>query len=1421
MAGSSEQEASARLNPYVGPRPFEPGEQLLGRDREINDLYYQLSAERIVLLHSPSGAGKSSLINAGLLPRLRDRFDVWHPTRVNLPLPEALTGHANRYALSAMLGIEQGIPEERRRSPATLAGMTLLEHARSLPRPDGALESVLVIFDQFEEVLTLDPVGIAGKKEFFLQLGELLRDPGYWALFAMREDFLAPLDPYTDFLPTHLRNRMRLDLLSRQEQAPAAIAVPALTAGRPFQPEAVEKLVADLALVRVQQSDGSFQDQPGLYIEPLQLQVVCRRLWEQLPEATVSIGIDDIQQFGDVDDALAGYYAAAVRRICGGDRRCERTMREWVNFRLITPGGSRGQVQREVGSSGGLSNRQIEELVKKHLVRAEQRAGATWYELAHDRLIDPLRTDNAAWLDLNMLLVQKTARLWAEQGRPDSLLFAGKDLEEARRNLDEMPGELTGNEHAFIQASLEADARRLAAERELIEDARQARRNRILAILSTASLALALIATSFALTLDVEMKRSRDDANEQTRLATRLKWKARWEKWLADGQRLVSDENANQASAAREVAQQETTGAQHETIRAEQQTKLALAGQLLARAKLQVAQNPSLLPLSTLLAMEANDRNPSSEARTFLRTSLKLLRHTVAPPLRVQSVGEGTVFSRTARLAAFRHQGNVDVIEVSTGKLLFSKPSRWAFLAFSQDEQLIAMLSADDGLKVFETAGGTQRAQMYGATTISKRAHLAFSNDSRYLAASTDRGVEVWQLGRPGKPVFTQPILLSDWFSPLLFPNNSNTFVMAHAESIKVLELGSWKELRSIPIQRSAEDAKYVPAIVGSPDGKLAAVGNHLYALPGWTLLSTFDPAVQEGSAFSADDSFLALYSPAELQLLAAPDWRHLSAIRLDVDFFALAFSPLSGYLATASVDGTARIWHLPSQRDRAVGFVASQPVETARMSHDEEVEAVAWNPTGDRLVTSSGNFLQTWQVRGNEGEVKSYKRDLAMFNKLGAFNGPVVSSDQVLFSRLSTDGSTLVSERRIGLEVTRTGLLQDKLVGTIAIRPDRQVGNFDVSGDGRFVAVATTPRDPFAVRSPQGSLSMVLLTPNSAIPGLTIQIWRVDGMQQIAEFPATYTPTILTFSPGARFLLLEHLPAANSRTPFSTDFDIRDLRLNTWPLKNIHTELPVRFSSSERYLAADDLRANLHLWDTQSWKELPSPTSNEQVRDLFFSEKDALVILAQPAGTEQKFATSAPDVMVWRPGVPGVEKIKRGGGQEAAIAISPGGTLVATAEAPAESPLAPNTVMLWKPGGPVRVAIDQPAVSLSFSADGRYLAVTGRQSLMVVDVDSARQEAYLDTDITMRSAVFSPNPKVLFATDYAGGGLLWSWPGAGFRAMLCHALTVNLSPEAWSRYLPGERYHATCPLLPPGTGNSYGFPPVPPPGTLAAEKKP
>jgi hypothetical protein len=72
-------------------------------------------------------------------------------------------------------------------------------------------------------------------------------------------------------------------------------------------------------------------------------------------------------------------------------------IRNWFDRELITPGGIRNQLLMGTGSSKGLDNRMIDRLENAHLVRKDNRGGRTWIELAHDRLVGPVRQDNEAW----------------------------------------------------------------------------------------------------------------------------------------------------------------------------------------------------------------------------------------------------------------------------------------------------------------------------------------------------------------------------------------------------------------------------------------------------------------------------------------------------------------------------------------------------------------------------------------------------------------------------------------------------------------------------------------------------------------------------------------------------------------------------------------------------------------------------------------------------------------------------------------------------------------------------------------------------------------------------------------------------------------------------------------------------------------
>lgn len=285
-----------------------------------------------------------------------------------------------------MLSLEEALPEEQRLSLQDLAGMTLDDYLIRHVRPEGASPYDVLIFDQFEEVLTTAPTDHENKLAFFDQLGKALRNKDRWALIAIREDYLGALAPYTRPIPGRFAATFRLDLLG-MEGAMQAIQRPVQTQAVEFSPSAAQKLVDDLRRTHVQLPDGSLVEQLGPHVEPVELQVVCYRLWQGLSRAEMLIDESHLSGVGNVNQSLADYYSTSVKAIAQRYLASERVIREWFDRKIITPEGIRGQVLMGSESSDGLPNSVVRLLEDAHIIRGEKRAGKTWYELSHDRMI--------------------------------------------------------------------------------------------------------------------------------------------------------------------------------------------------------------------------------------------------------------------------------------------------------------------------------------------------------------------------------------------------------------------------------------------------------------------------------------------------------------------------------------------------------------------------------------------------------------------------------------------------------------------------------------------------------------------------------------------------------------------------------------------------------------------------------------------------------------------------------------------------------------------------------------------------------------------------------------------------------------------------------------------------------------------------
>jgi len=919
-------------NPYVGPRPFETGRRLFGRDRETEDLYYLLSAERIVLLHSPSGAGKSSLIQAGLIPRLAGRFDVWGPTRVNLQSPEELSG--NRYVRSAILGFEQGIPEARRRGENELSPLSLSEYVRGRPRRRSAPENIVLIFDQFEEVLTVDPLAVESKQEFFAQLGELLLDPRIWALLALREDYLAPLDPYSELVPTHLKNRFRLDLLGR-EAARDAIVKPALEAGREFATEAVEKLVHDLATMKVQQPDGTFSEQIGHHVEPLQLQVVCRRLWERMPADDRTIDLDDVRELGNVTEALSGYYAGEVEKIADRDDRIERNIREWVGEKLITPDGIRGQVLRGAGSSEGLDNGLVAQLVNTHLVRGEQRAGAVWYELAHDRLISPVRDDNRAWFENHLHQVQKVAKVWEAQDEPPGLLLLGGELTAARLWAEQNEASLTAVEQKFLDAS---STKQQSIDQERRQAARLRRLLAVVAVVALVAIAAALwayrqqkIAEQKEKDLQVSLRTSRGLLYVANQLQA---WEAYEKKqYVLAGETLELSFPGPGTSAIDDVRSFDWFQLWR-LLHNEKRTLKGHQGHVTAVAYSRDGR---------MLASVGNDGilkvwNPVnwSELRPF---------ESIDSPINCVS------FSRDGRLLAGGSGDNtLRLWDTGTGRIvreLKGHINPVITVSFSTDGQVLASGDVRGSVRLWDVRAW-QELQPALAGHDSAVLSVSFSPNSRMLASGDDTGmVKLWNTGggktEPASVMVHKPLVTSLSFSPdgqkLASGNGDGT--------VRFWDVNSGRILRE-----SEKHSSIINSIEYSPDGQTVAVGSADGTVRVLDVKNVTNGPSSEGSMVNSQQ--LKNTGIAE-QVLTG----HGASIR------SVSFSPDGGMLATGSHDRTIKLWDIEARRELPVMYPHGKAILTISFSSDgrtvatgsEDETVILTDVVKGEKLWKSGNF--------------------------------------------------------------------------------------------------------------------------------------------------------------------------------------------------------------------------------------------------------------------------------------------------------------------------------------------------------------------------------------------------------------------------------------------------------------------------------
>lgn len=385
-------------NPWLGLFSYteETRAYFHGRDDETGELARRVQRKLLSVLFGQSGLGKTSLLRAGLVPRLR--AEGYCPVYVRVvyapdsPSPsEQIKEAILKASTEAGYWTQTGVAVE---------GESLWEfmhHRGDLLRDAGGRTLLpLLIFDQFEEVFTLGQADDAGRlraKEYLADLADLVenRPPAalearieaddaaaeqfdfaradYRILIALREDYLAHLEGVKSIMPSITQNRMRLARMSGA-QALSAVVKPG---GRLVTQEVAESIVRFVA-------GGS--ELGNAEIEPSLLSLICRELnTVRQQQGRTEISADLLA--GSRDTILSEFYERALADQPAGVRRV-------VEDELLTDSGHRESLAEERVAkalvAAGASPEALATLVNRRLLRIEDRLDMRRVELTHDVL---------------------------------------------------------------------------------------------------------------------------------------------------------------------------------------------------------------------------------------------------------------------------------------------------------------------------------------------------------------------------------------------------------------------------------------------------------------------------------------------------------------------------------------------------------------------------------------------------------------------------------------------------------------------------------------------------------------------------------------------------------------------------------------------------------------------------------------------------------------------------------------------------------------------------------------------------------------------------------------------------------------------------------------------------------------------------
>ncbi|MFG3347895.1 hypothetical protein ACGF1Z_22855 [Streptomyces sp. NPDC048018] len=1138
--------------PYPGLAPFTAGQadRFHGRRRLLTELGERLADchadHRPLVVVAPSGAGKTSLLQAGLSQDL-DRGRIPVPGSRHWPrLLLTPTAHPLR-ELTARLAELAGEADPTADWWTTdRAGF-----ADRLRRTAEGSGRVLVVVDQAEELFTL--CADEEERRAFVRILEWLAD-GAVALvvLSLRADFYARCAELPWLRAAVQDNQLLLPPMTRDELLDA-IRLPARAAGLRLEPGLAEVLVADFGATHGFAEPGAL---------PL-LAHALRATWQNRQGRLLTVA--GYTGTGGVAHALGNSADRVHDQLDPAGRGIARRL----FLAMVTIGedtaDSRRRIRREHLLASFPDKAAAEAVLaaftaKRLLVQERDTVSLTHEALltAWQRLHDWINDDRPRNLVLQDL--DTAARAWHATGREPDALHRGKRLDRALAAAADPPTE-DPLRRDFLDASLRLRKR-------VVRD-----RRRVVAVV----VALALVA---AVTGVVAYRQSGSaQAEQRAALAARLVTRA-------DSVRAVEPALAAQLNlVAHRLAPRRDT-----------RLNLLVDGN---------AMLPRTFPAHRLMLYLTAYRPDGRLLATAGEDGTIRLWNTT-DPTRPRPVGKPLEGSALATYLAFAPDGRTLAIggynttamlwdladparPVRLAPSLDGQGSRVQTVAFSPDGRLLAGNGPKGRILLWDLADRQRPTPLPRSLTGSTGfpLSLAFGPDGRTLtAAANDDTVRVWDLARPTSPpsVLRPPNPARRHYRTAYSPDG-RTLVAANDARVWLWNLTdpARPALRRFSLPAVGD----VTALAFSRDGQTLAVADAGRTIRLWNVTDPDAPKGRPAAPNAVDEVRGLAFSPDGRALVGGTDrgavkvWS-LPDRRLPVaayDSRSLAFTRDGRTLATGERDGRVRLWSLADPaRPRPVGTV-----DAAK----GEVTTLAFGPDGRTLAVGSWDGKDR---RAGLWDLGDPGRPRRIDERALDHSGPPPA--------LGADGRTAAVVGEDGVHVwDLAGTAGPERADVLLKTGADGVGSLAVSSDGRVIAAGHDSGD-FTLWDPAGSGPLVRAT--GVYPGgLAPQVvtFSSDGRALAKADRATLTAWDLSdrAEPAARGAVtgssvvesLAFAPGADVLAEGNEDGTVRladpaDASALSRPLADGADEVTdLAFSPDGRLLAAAGVDQPVRLWST------------------------------------------------------------------------------------------------------------------------------------------------------------------------------------------------------------------------------------------------